>query len=124
MARKKCLTNKERIINAITKLPNPLVDKKHRIYVFFIDNRARSNESRFEHIASNRHSLKPCDIKRVYKKINESTLRKDDERKGTYSLYIKRSEKQNEYIKLSLELDFKESNKAIVKTMFITKYIK
>ena len=64
------------------------------------------------------------DFRRIVQHINESTLKKDIERKDTYNLYIKRNNYGNEYIKISLEIDYTKSNEAIVKTIFITKNIK
>ena len=124
MAKKKGLSYEERMINALQKIPNPLEDKKHRILLFFEDNRARSNQSRFEHISLSRHDLYLGDIKRIIKHISESIMKKDLERKDTYNLYIKRNNYGNEYIKISLELNFYKSNEAIVKTIFITTNVK
>ena len=124
MAKTKGLSYEEKMINALKKLPNPIRDNKHRINIVFKDNRARSNESRFEHIVLKRHNLLPSDIKRIEKGIDESILRKDKDRTGTYNIYIKRNSYSEEYIKISVELDFKESNTAIVKTIFITKSLK
>ena len=124
MAKRKGLSYEERMINALKKIPCPLEDKKHRILLFFEDNRARSNQSRFEHISLSRHDLYLGDVKRIIKHISESILKKDLERKDTYNLYIKRNNYGNEYIKISLELNFHKSNDAIVKTIFITTTVK
>ena len=102
MAKRKGLSYEERMINALKKIPCPLEDKKHRILLFFEDNRARSNQSRFEHISLSRHDLYLGDVKRIIKHISESILKKDLERKDTYNLYIKRNNYGNEYIKISL----------------------
>ena len=119
MTKKKHLSYEEKIINALNEIPNPLEDKKHRILIYFINNRARSNETRFEHISLKRHILVVSDIKRIKEHINQSILKKDPERKDTYNIYIKRNNYSKEYIKISLELNFKKSNKATVKTIFI-----
>ena len=124
MAKRKKLSYEEKMINALKKLPDPLEDKKHRILIHFIDNRARSNETRFEHISALRHDLQPSDIRRIGQKINDSIMKRDSERNDTFNLYIKRNNYSNEFIKISLELDFKESNNATVKTVFITKNLK
>ena len=112
------------MIKALDSIPKPLEDKKHRIYVVFEDSRARSNQTRFEHIILPRHELKPSDIKRIPKQIKSSVLKKDKERSNTYNLYIVRNSYGTEFIKISIELDFKKSNTAIVKTIFITKNVK
>lgn len=124
MAKRKDLSYEEKMINALNNLPNPLEDKKHRIFIIFIDNRARSNESRFEHISLLRHELLPSDIRRISQQINKSIMKQDSDRKDTYNLYIKRNNYGKEFIKISLELNFKESNNAFVKTIFITKNMK
>ena len=124
MAKKQILTYEQKIFNALDSLPNPLEDKKHRIFIVFDNRRARSNEDRYEHIASFRHELTTHDIKRIPKRLKTSILKKDLERKNTYNLYIERNSFSGEYIKISMNLNFKESNKAIVKTIFITKNLK
>ena len=124
MAKRKGLSYEEKLLNALSKIPVPIVDNKHRILIYFVDDRARSNETRFEHIVSFRHELKPTDFTRIQKEINNSFLKKDKERKSSFDLYIKRNNYGMEYIKLSLELDFSMGNKAYVKTMFITKNLK
>lgn len=124
MTKRKGLSNEEKLINALKKIPNPLEDKKHRICICFVNNRARSNESRFEHISMMRHDLRASDIEKISRHINTSIMKKDLERKETFNLYIKRNNYGNEYIKISLELDFAKSNKAVVKTIFITTNMK
>lgn len=124
MARKKSLTHEEKIIKALNTLPDVLVDNKHRIKIKFINDQARSNETRFEHISLARHQLTPNDIKRIQKEISNSELRIDDARTKTYSIYIKRNNFNDEYIKLSITLNFKIYNVAKVKTVYITKIIK
>lgn len=121
MTKKKSLSYKGKITRAISRLPCPLFDKKHGIIIYFVDNRARSNESRYEHIGSPRHNLQPRDIERIAAKINDSELRQDKERSNTYNLYISRNNYNKEYIKISLDIDFNISNEATVKTIFITK---
>ena len=124
MAKKKGLSYEEKMLNAIGKLPVPIEDIKHRIKIFFIDDRARSNQTRYEHIIEIRHELNPNDIKRVQRKINSSILKKDEDREDTYNLYIRRTNYSDEYIKISMELNYSKSNEAIVKTMYITKNLK
>ena len=124
MAKKKELTYEEKMFKALELIPNPLEDKKHRIYIVFEDSKARSNQTRFEHIILARHELKPSDIKRIPNQIKSSVLKKDKERNNTYNLYISRNNYRIEFIKISIELNFKKSNVAVVKTIFITKNIK
>ena len=124
MSKKKSLSHEQKLINALKTLPYELDDNKHRIKVRFEDDQARSNESRFEHISLSRHELTIHDIKRIKTNISNSELKIDTERTKTYSIYIKRNHFNNEYIKLSVDLDFKRSNIAKVKTIFITKNMK
>ena len=124
MVKKKGISHEQRIINVLNTLPEIIEDKKHRIKVMFADEHARSNESRFEHISLKRHELKPSDIKRIKREISNSVLLQEKGRTKTFNLYIKRNGYSNEYIKISLILDFRESNVAKVKTIFITKIIK
>ena len=121
MANKKHLTYEEKIIKALKSLPNPLIDNKHRIIIVLDNNRERSNESRFEHIAVSRHELLPSDIKQIPKRTETSILKKDKERTNTYNIYIARNGHVGEYIKISIEIDFKKSNIGFVKTIYITR---
>ena len=124
MAKRKGLTYEEKLINALKKLPNPIEDKRHGIVIVFENDRARSNQSRFEHIAVLRHELRPSDIKQIPSGIKTSIFRKDKDRANTFNLFIKRNNYSGEYIKISLEIDFKKSNIGTVKTMFIIKDLK
>ena len=125
MAKKTTLTYEQKISNAIYSLPNPIEDKRHSLLIYFIDNRARSNETRFAHIAQKRHKLNVSDILRIPKRINTSIFKKDKERKETYNLYIKRNGySDDQYIKLSLSIEDKNPCRGVVKTIFITERIK
>ncbi len=124
MAKRKGINYEQKLIYALKKLPNPLEDKKHNIYIFFLDTRARSNQSRFEHIIDSRHSLTVRDIERIKRMINQSKLKKDPERKETFNLFIKRNTYNDDYIKISLKYDEKKERKAYVKTIFITRVYK
>ena len=121
MSKKKKLTSDEKIQKALDELPYPIIDKKHGIKIYCINDRARSNQSRIEHIILKRHSLMPSDIERIARNINESDLIMDKERKNTFNLYVKRNNYNDEYIKVSLILNFAKSNEAKIKTIFITK---
>ena len=124
MAKRKDLSYEEKLINALRKLPSPLEDKRHNLKIYFDDNRARSNESRFGHIINQRHGLLASDIERIYRYINVSKLKKDQERKETFNLFVKRNSFNNEYIKISLKIEDNDPTKAVVKTIFITKVYK
>jgi len=121
MAKKKSYSYEQKLIYALKKLPNPLIDKKHNLIIYFDDDRARSNRSRYTHIAESRHGLRPSDIERIPRYINESKLKKDKKRSETYNLYIKRNSYNDEYIQISLEITDINMKNAFVKTIFITK---
>ena len=124
MAKKKGLSYEQKLINALKKLPNPLEDKNHNIKIYFIDNRARSNQSRFEHIIASRHGLLPKDLERIPRYIKTCIFKKDLERTDTYNIYIRRNNYNDEYIKISVKIEPEKPNEAIVKTIFITTNIK
>lgn len=112
------------MIEALMSLPRPIIDKKHNLEICFENDRARSNESRFEHIVKARHGLKPNDLKRIPRHIKKSILKIDSERDKSFSMYIRRNNYSNEYIKISLRIEPDNPKKAIVKTMFITQVVK
>ena len=124
MARRKGLSYEEKLINALRKLPSPLEDKRHNLKIYFDNNRARSNESRFEHIVNQRHGLRPGDIDRIPRYIKTCIFKKDLERTETYNIYIKRNSISKEYIKIVIKIETKEPDVAIVKTVFITTVVK
>ena len=124
MAKKKGLSYEEKMIAALNGLPNPIEDKRHNIFIYFIDDRARSNEGRFDHIIDKRHELLPTDIKRIPKKIKQFILKKDKERKETFNIYLPRNSYSDEYIKMSLKIEDGEPHKAYVRTIYITKIVK
>lgn len=124
MAKRKGLSYEERMINALRKLPSPLEDKRHNLKIYFDDDRARSNESRFEHIVNQRHGLRPSDIERISRYIKTCIFKKDIERTNTYNIYIKRNSISKEYIKISIRIEPNEPDVATVKTIFITTVVK
>ena len=124
MAKRKGLSYEQKLINALKKLPNPLEDKRHNLLIHFDDNKARSNQSRFEHIVNVRHGLMPRDIQRIPRHIKKCIFKKETGRKETYNIYIKRNSYTEEYIKISVEIKPETPNDATVKTIFITENIK
>ncbi len=121
MTKKKELTHEEKIEKALSELPFPIIDNKHRIKIYCLNDKARSNQTRFEHIGVEFHELNVRDIERIPKQINNSDLKMDKSKKDTFNLYIKRNSYNNEYIKVGLELNFQISNEAKVRTIFIKK---
>ena len=125
MGKKKKLTYYERMEDALKSLPCPLEDKRHNLYIYFVNDQARTNQTRYEHIIQKRHNLTSSDIRRIVKGIKTCIFRKDPERSDTYNIYIKRySFSQEEYIKISLHIDPRKPKRGLVKTMYITKDIK
>lgn len=124
MSRRRGLSYEQKLIAALEKLPSPLEDKKHNIKIYFEDNRARSNQSRFEHIVDQRHGLRPSDIEKIPRYLKKCIFRRDPERSGTYNIYLKRRSVREEYIKISVKIDSRSPNVAIVKTMYVTTIVK
>ena len=124
MAKRKGLTYEQKLIDALEKLPNPLIDKRHNLKIYFIDNRARSNQSRFEHIVNQRHGLRPSDLERVARYIKKCIFKKDIERAETYNIYIRRKNYIEEYIKICVRIDPAKPEIAFVKTIYITRVVK
>lgn len=124
MAKRKGVSYEEKMMSALNCVPFPLEDKRHNLFIYFINDRARSNETRFEHIIDISHELVPKDIMRIPKYIKKAKMKKDKERTKTFNLYIPRNNYSGEYIKISVQIEPSKPNKAIVKTIFITDEIK
>ena len=122
--RKPQIYNPERLIEALNKLPNPLYDKKHDLKIY-IEGRARSNQTRIEHIVEYGHDLKVRDIESLQKGINNYIdFRKDSEHKLTFNYYIKRKGQDKGLIKVSIRISEVDHKKAWVKTIFIAYRVK
>ena len=112
------------LIEAIKKWPNPMYDKKHGYYIY-VEGKARSNQTRIEHIVQNRHDLKVRDLDLVPEGINYYfEYKKDKTYKNTYNYYIIRKGLDKGFIKVSIQVDHKNSKKAWVKTVYITYNVK
>lgn len=121
MTKKKGPSYEIKMLSALKALPNPLDDQRHGLLLYFVDNRARSNETRFEHIFKSSHGLVPNDIKHIPEGIKKSKLRKDKLRKWTYEYSFERKGPKKEYVKICIQLDKNDAHIAIVKTIFIAK---
>ncbi len=121
MSKKNGSSYETKMINALKSLPNPIEDSRHGLLLYFIDNRARSNESRFEHILKVSHLLSPKDIKYIPEGIKKSKLKKDKVRKRTFEYIFKRSGIKREFIRICIQLDKEDQHIAVVKTMFVSK---
>ena len=112
------------LIKAVNSLPNPMVDMKHNLFIF-IEGKARSNQTRVEHIIQDRHDLKARDLESVPEGItNYFEYKKDPVYKDTFNYYIKRKGLDRGFIKVSIQIDHKNSAKAWIKTVYITYRIK
>lgn len=101
-----------------------MYDKKHGYYIY-LEGRARSNQSRLEHIIEYGHDLKARDLRLVPKGIIEyRDYKKDPVYKNTYNYYIKRSGKDKGFIKVSIRINDYDNKRAWIKTIFITYKIK
>lgn len=122
--RKPRIYNPQNLIDAIKKWPVPIHDKKHGFDIY-VAGRARSNQTREEHIVEYGHDLKARDITLVPKGIlNYFDYRKDPVYKNTYNYYLKRRGKDKGFIKVSIRIDDYNPKRAWVKTIFITYRIK
>ena len=126
MTRRKPRTyNPEKLIEEIQKWPNPMQDKKHGYYIYLQDDRARSNETRIEHIIEYSHELKARDLSLIPNGIkNYQDSKKDPTYKNTYNYYIKRKGKDKGWIKMSIRISDDDSSYAWIKTIYITRNVK
>ena len=123
MAKKKRLSHDQRIINALEKIQSPIFDKRHNLYIYFINDRVRSNETRFEHISKTSHELQVHDVERIRRQLNsiKTKFKPDKEHKYTVNYYIQRYGYTDLiYIKMSVLIDEYNSKRGKVKTIFIT----
>lgn len=117
--------NPEHLIEEIKKWPNPMHDKKHGYDLYLTDDRARSNESRIDHIVEYGHDLKVRDLRLVPNGIkNYFDYRKDPIYKDTFNYYLRRGGKDRGFIKVSIQIDGNDSKKAWIKTIYITYNVK
>ena len=111
----------QKLIDALKKIPSPIWDKKHKIFIYLNNDQARSNESRFEHIAKKNHELKVRDIESIPDGINGYLyFTKSKEIKDTYYYYIKRKGNDKGFIQVAILVDLRDKSKAYIKTIFIT----
>ena len=113
------------LIAAIKKWPKPIYDKRHGYYIYLEDGRARSNQSRLEHIIQRRHDLKVRDLESVPANINSYyEYRKDPVYKDTFNYYMYRKGKDKGFIKVSIQIDGKDRTRAWIKTIYIAQRVK
>ena len=114
----------EKLIEAIEKWPTPIIDKKHRLSIY-VEGRARSNQTRIEHIVEYGHDLKVRDLESVPEGItNYFAYKKDPVYPNTFNYYILRKGKDKGFIKVSIRINDYDHSRAWIKTIFITYHIK
>ncbi len=125
MSKKKPRTyDPSHLIEAIKKWPNPMHDKKHGYYLY-LEELARSNQTRIEHIVKSSHDLKVRDLELVPEGIsNYFEYKKDPVYKDTYNYYITRKGKDKGFVKVSIQIDSRNHEYAWIKTIFIAYLIK
>lgn len=122
--RKPKIYNPDDLIAVVNSLPNPMIDCKHNLSIF-IEGKARSNQTRVEHIVEYSHDLKVRDIQAIPRGIKEYfAYKKDPTYKNTYNYYIIRKGKDKGFIKVSIRIDDNNPNRAWVKTIYVTYRIK
>lgn len=116
--------NPNSLIKVIEKWPNPMFDARHG-YCLYVEGKAKSNQTRAEHIIQDRHDLKARDLESVPEGItNYFEYKKDPIYKDTFNYYIKRKGLDRGFIKVSVQIDHRNSAKAWIKTVYITYRIK
>lgn len=114
-----------KIIEALQKLPKQIEDKRHGFVIDVEDDRSRSNETRFQHIAKKEHLLKVRDIEEIPEGIkNYTKFSKSNELKDTYYYFIKRRFGDKGFIQVSVSIKNRDRKRAYIKTVFITYRIK
>ena len=122
--RKPKIYNPELLIKAIKKWPNPMYDKRHKYYIY-VEGRARTTQTRVEHIVEFGHDLKVRDLEMVPEGIFKYfEYKKDPIYKNTFNYYLIRKGKDRGFIKISIQVDHKDSSKAWIKTIYIAHKIK
>ncbi len=114
-----------KLIEALKKLPPLIEDKRHGFVIQIRDDMARSNETRFQHIAKKNHELRVRDIESIPEGIRcYVRFVKSKEQKDTYYYYIDRKGEDKGFIQLAIKLKEGESKTYYIKTIFITYRIK
>ena len=115
----------QKLIEALEKLPSTIEDKKHGFNIVVRNDQARSNETRFEHIAKKNHELKVRDIELIPEGIRKyAKFTKSEDLRDTYYYYIQRKGKDKGFIQLAIKLIEGEKRLYYIKTVFISYRIK
>ena len=112
------------LIEAIKKWSIPIYDRRHDYYIY-LEQKARSNQTRIEHIVRHSHDLKVRDLESVPNGINDYfEYLKDPVYKNTFNYYLLRKGEDKGFVKISVEIDNKDNKRAWIKTIFITYKVK
>ena len=114
-----------KLIETLKKLPSQIEDKWHGFIIEIKDDRARSNETRFEHIAKKTHELKVRDIEAIPEGIKQYVkFTKSHDLKDTYYYYINRKGEDVGFVQVAIKLKEGEKKIYYIKTIFISYKIK
>lgn len=117
--------NQKDLVRVINSWSLPFYDKRHDYNLYLVDDRARSNETRIDHIVKYSHDLKARDLELVPKGINDYfSYKKDSVYKNTYNYYILRKGEDKGFVKVSIRRSDNNPNYAWIKTIFITYKVK
>ena len=121
MKQKKVSHYDENVMEALAKLPKTIFDKKHNLTIIVRNDQARSNQTRFEHIARKDHQLKVRDIESIPEGVvNYVRYVKSHIHKETYYYFIKRKGESSGFIQMAVKLLENDRHAAYIKTIFIT----
>ena len=125
MAKKRTKKYDPNLVEALKKLAFPIVDKRHNLIVYLDDERARSNQTRLEHIAKCGHDLTVKDIEAIPDGITKySKLKKERNRKDSFNYYFPRKGQEMSYIQISVKIDKNDRRIAKIKTVFVARRVK
>lgn len=120
MAKKSLDKYDPKIIEALEKLPKIIEDKRHGFVIEVKNDRARSNETRFQHIAKRTHELKVRDIECIVEGIKSYVrFAKSHTLKDTYYYYINRKGDDKGFIQLAIKLIEGQKKNYYIKTIFV-----
>lgn len=101
-----------------------MYDKRHGYYIH-VQEKARSNQTRIEHIVKASHDLQTRDLDLVPQGINNYFLyKKDPVYKNTYNYYLRRKGNKKGFVKVSIRISDHDPEYAWIKTIYVTYKIK
>ena len=98
---------------------SPIYDARHNFAIYFVNDKARSNQDRFEHISKNFHELTVKDIESIPEGLTtKAKLKQEKGRKDTYNYYFIRKRDKTHFVKISVKVIDWKNRVAVVKTIF------